>query len=299
MTVKLRRWILAATAISLAAVVAAANPSAQVASVKKGFIWKVDRGGRTGWLVGSLHMLTPDAYPLPVSMTNAFDAADTLMEEADPDELTSAAFAATVMTRALYLDGQTLDAHISAETFRLISERAAKAGLPVELVRRMKPWMVATTLQALELQQAGFDPALGLDVHFHQKAKDASKRFLSLETGSEQVSFLENLGPGLEDALIRQNLQDAEAQVNEVRRIAAAWRAGDAPALEQLILGSMRESPAIYRSLIVARNAAWLPKVRQCLDTARCFIVVGAGHLVGAEGLVASLRRQGYTITQQ
>ncbi len=290
----LRRWILAFVIVGLAV----ATPVAQ-SQRAKGFIWKVERAGRTGWLVGSLHMLTPDAYPLPNSMTTAFDSADTLMEEADPDELTSPAFAAAIVTRAMYLDGQTLEDHVSPETFRLVAERGAAAGLPLEVLRRMKPWMVATTLQALELQRGGFDPDLGLDLHFHRLGARMNKRFSALETGLEQVSYLENLGPEFEEALIRENVQGAEAEVNEVRRMAAAWRAGDTSTLEEIMLGTLKDAQAVYQSLIVARNRAWLPKVRTCLDTARCFIVVGAGHLVGKDGLVMSLRAQGYTVTQQ
>jgi uncharacterized protein YbaP (TraB family) len=276
-----------------------AAPLAQGQLEQKGFIWKVERGDRTGWLVGSLHMLTPDAYPLPDSMTDAFSRADVLVEEADPDELASPAFAGAVLAHAMYPDGQTLEDHVSPDTFRLVTERAAAAGVPLEVLQRMKPWMIATTLQALELQRGGFDPSLGLDIHFHQLARQADKRFQALETGLEQVTYLENLGPEFEDALIRENLQSAEAEVNEVRRMAEAWRGGDAATLERIVLGSLKDAPGLYQSLIVARNRAWLPKLRACLDTARCFIVVGAGHIVGPDGLVAALRAQGYTVSQQ
>jgi len=299
----MRRHVLrssATLAIALLVIaLTALRPLAQAPQAKRGFIWSVERDGRVGWLVGSMHMLTPDAYPLPTTMTTAFAMADTLMVEADADEIASPAFAAAVMARALYTDGRTAESELSPETFRLIAERAAAAGLPIELVRRMKPWMIATTLQALELRRGGFDAALGLDLHFHQRAKQAGKRLTALETPLEQISFLENLAPDLEDSLVRANLQSADVEVREVGKIAAAWTAGDAPALEQIMLGSLKEAPAIYQSLIVDRNRNWLPRVRQCLDTAKCFIVVGAGHLVGPDGLIAALRTERYTVTQQ
>ena len=42
--------------------------------------------GAIGWLVGSMHLLTPDFYPLPASMEQAFAQADMLMEEIDLNE---------------------------------------------------------------------------------------------------------------------------------------------------------------------------------------------------------------------
>jgi uncharacterized protein YbaP (TraB family) len=275
------------------------QPRAQGPQPTRGFIWTVEQAGRIGWLVGSMHMLTPDSYPLPATMTTAFEAAETLMVEADVEEIASPAFAAAVMARALYTDGRTVEDQVSPDTFRLISERAAAVGLPLDLLRRMKPWMIATTLQALELRRGGFDPALGLDLHFYQRAKQAGKQVTALETGLEQISYLENLGPELEESLIRENLQSADIQVKEVGRMAGAWAAGDAPAVEQMVLGSLKDAPSIYRSLIVERNRNWLPRLRRCLDTTKCFVVVGAGHLVGPDGLIAALRAARYTVTQQ
>lgn len=286
--------------LALAAVAGlVAGPYAQTTPAHRGFFWKVEREGRTGWLAGSLHMLPPDAYPLPPAMTAAFDASRTLLEEADPEELASPAFAVAIAGRAMYLDGQTLDQRLSPETFQLIAERAEAAGLSVDVLRRMKPWMAATTLQVFELQRGGFDPALGLDVHFHRLARQSGKAFLALESGLEQVAVLESIGPSFEDALVRSNLQSAAAEVNEMRRLADAWRSGDIGTLERIVLSGVRDTPEVYEALIARRNRNWLPKVRACLDTSTCFIVVGAGHLVGDDGLVAALEAMAYTVTQR
>ena len=51
--------------------------------------------------------------------------------------------------------------------------------------------------------------------------------------------------------------------------------------------------------LFVERNRRWVPKIEACLDGARCMIVVGAGHLVGADGLISLLRARGYTVEQR
>ena len=265
----------------------------------RGFMWKVERAGRVGYLAGSLHMLTPDAYPLPASMTRAFDSSDTLMEEADLDELTSPAFAATVLSRALYLDGRTLQDEVSPETFRFIRERAGRAGLPLEALQRMKPWMVAVTLQGLELSAGGFDPALGVDRFFFDRAKRTNVTVLPLEAAIDQIAYLERLGPSLQDTLVKEQVENAAAEVTTVKQMAAAWRSGDAVALEALALGDLKDAPAIYQALIVERNRNWLPKVRSCFETRRCFVVVGAAHLLGPDGLLAALRGQGYTVTQQ
>ena len=212
---------------------------------------------------------------------------------ADLDELTSPAFAATVLSRALYLDGRSLQDDVSPDTFRFIRERASRAGLPLEALQRMRPWMVAVTLQGLELNAGGFDPALGVDRFFFDRAKRSNIPVLPLEAAIDQITYLERLGPSLQDALVKEQVQNAAAEVTSVKQMAAAWRAGDTSTLETLALGDMKDAPAIYQALIVERNRNWLPKMRSCFDTKRCFVVVGAAHLLGPDGLLAALRGQG------
>ena len=274
-------------------------PATTTASSGKGFIWSIAGKGQTGWLVGSLHLLPKEAYPLPPSMDAAFQAAEVLVEEADPDELAAPETAAELLKRAFFPPGQTLEGNVSAAAFKMLSERAAKAGVPAQVLQQMRPWMVAVTLAALEMQKSGFDPALGLDRHFRDRARTASKPLRTVETAMEQIGMLENLGPALQEALAVEALRGASAEVNQAQALFAAWKAGDGPRMEKILVESTKASPDIYKVLFVERNRRWVPKIESCLAGARCMIVVGAGHLVGADGLIALLRARGYSVEQR
>jgi uncharacterized protein YbaP (TraB family) len=50
---------------------------------------------------------------------------------------------------------------------------------------------------------------------------------------------------------------------------------------------------------MVARNKVWLPVIEQWLRTPETeFVLVGAGHLCGDDGLLHALRARGYTVEQ-
>jgi uncharacterized protein YbaP (TraB family) len=52
--------------------------------------------------------------------------------------------------------------------------------------------------------------------------------------------------------------------------------------------------------LTTDRNRRWLPKIVALLgDDQDYLVIVGALHLVGSDGLVELLRRQGYHVVQQ
>jgi uncharacterized protein YbaP (TraB family) len=293
-------WVLACSAggATMAAQQGALASAARASSKFNGFVWTIERDGQTGWLMGSLHPLTPDAYPLPPSMEAAFQSAQVLVQEADPDELKTPESAAELMRRAFYPAGDTLEAHVSAATYRTIVDRATKVGLPLEMLPRMRPWMVAVTLAAVEMQRSGFDPALGLDKHFRDRALGLGMPVQLLEKALDQISMLESLGPTLQDALVVETLEGASTEALQARALMAAWKAGDPNAIERILVDGMKDAPEVHRVLFVERNNRWVPKIEACLVKARCLVVVGAGHLVGQDGLIELLRRRGYRVEQ-
>jgi uncharacterized protein YbaP (TraB family) len=97
-----------------------------------------------------------------------------------------------------------------------------------------------------------------------------------------------------------ETLDDADRQRANARRLADAWREGDTATLETVLLADFRKSPDLYARLLTERNRNWLPVVERCFSASPpCFVVVGAAHLVGPDGLVKLLRERNYTVVQQ
>ena len=278
----------------------AAPAQAAAQAPARGLLWKVDRDGRQAWLVGSLHLLPPDFYPLPDSLERAFAASDALMEEVDLDSADDPAVARTILSKAMNPPGVTLSSQLSKESLAAVTGLLSKAGLPISMLEQMKPWMVSMTLQALALQRIGFDPALGIDKHFADAAKRTRKPLLPLETVVEQIDFLDGLNPTTQDRMLRETIEALDTEMTQVREIAAAWRAGDAAAMERVTLADMKDAPDVYELLLAGRNRRWVPQIEGCMQTYRsCFVVVGAAHLIGSDGVPTLLKARGYTITQQ
>jgi len=286
-------------AVVLALVVVSSTAVGYAFDGGRGFIWRIERDGRIGWLVGSIHVLTPDYYPLPDAMQKAFLRAVTLLEEADASEIAAPEVLELLKTKGLYAEGESLETELSPETYRLAAERLDKMGLPIVAFQRMKPWMITLTLMAAEMKRAGFDPALGVDRHFFERSSTMGKRFQTLESAAEQLDIFAGLPPKAQEALLRDTLKGLDAEISQMETIAQAWRAGDAAVLEGIVLRPMMQEPALYTSIIVNRNRNWVPKIESCLAEGYCFVVVGAAHLLGPDGLVAVLKQKGYTVNQE
>ena len=267
----------------------------------KHFLWKVEAPtGATAYLLGSLHVLASDSYPLPAAIDKAFAESKTLVEEVDLDEMSDPMAMMAALATAMLGDGKTLDQVVDPATYAEVKKRAEGVGLPMLALDRMKPWLVAVTLMAPTLQAAGYKPEFGVDRHFFDRAKEKGLKRQALETIAYQLDRFDSMPLPLQEALLKATIDDLDTQVTGVKEMVRAWSAGDLAAVEQLTLTSFKQSPELYRRLLVERNANWVPHVEKCLsDNAGCFVVVGAAHLVGRDGLPALLAAKGLKVTQQ
>jgi uncharacterized protein YbaP (TraB family) len=267
----------------------------------KSFMWKVEGdGGAVAYLLGSLHVLTPEWYPLNATINKAFAESKVLVEEIDIAEASDPNQMMSALMKAMLTDGRTLDKVVAPDVYAEVKKRAEKVGMPMLAVDRMKPWLVAITLMAPTLQAAGFKPELGVDRHFYDRAVDLKMKRQALETMAYQLDRFDELSMPMQEALLKSTLSELDTEVGNVKEMAQAWAFGNVAAIEKLTLASMKESPELYKRLLIERNNNWMPHVESCIkQNAGCFIVVGAAHLVGPDGLPVLLQKKGYKVTQQ
>lgn len=296
----MRRAVAFLLVAALGATGAQTDDVAASQAADKRFLWSVTSGdGPRSYLMGSLHVLTPEYYPLHPAIEAAFAASTVLIEEIDLDEVAGPAMVQAVLPKAMLTDGRTLDQVIAPDLYRALVAKAESAGLPLVALRLMKPWMAAMSITMPALQAAGFDPALGLDRHFFALAKTRGIERRGLETVGYQIDRLDQMSAPMQEALLRSSLEEIDTQIAGVKTLAAAWARGDTDVLAAELLGTLREAPGLYERLIVERNRNWVAPVERCLtEKTACFVVVGAAHLVGPHSLVALLAAKGYKVEQ-
>jgi uncharacterized protein YbaP (TraB family) len=284
-----------AVAVAMAVVAVAAG-----AAQPRTFMWKATRQQGAVYLVGSVHMLTKDFYPLAPAIEAGFKDSDLLVEEVDLAEMLAPDQQFSLLARGMLPAGQTLDKVVSPATMTLVNARVGSLGMPASALQQFKPWFLAMTLMAVEWEKAGFDAALGLDKHFYDRAQTEGKAVQGLETTEYQISRFDGMAMTQQDRFLAESLNDLDAEKASVQKIADAWKAGDLPTLERLVLQDVKDDQFMYQRLLVERNRNWLPKIEALFARrGRAFIVVGAAHLVGPDGLIAMLKAKGARVDQQ
>jgi len=159
----------------------------------------------------------------------------------------------------------------------------------------MRPWQAFLALSVELIKSKGFDPSAGLENKLLGEGRARGRDFVFLETVQQQLGFFTKLRPEVEKSLLTLTVRDWEKQTEEFDKLFAAWKAGDADAIDTLMNQPMREeTPEVYKVLLIDRNVAWAARIKQALDTpGRKLVAVGAGHLVGPDGVPAMLEAEG------
>ena len=265
-------------------------------------LWAVHGEHNTVYLLGSIHVLRPGDGELPRAALEAYADAERLVMEIDLDDPQVAdptALLGTMQRAALLPEGESLRG-VLGDDYAGIAARAREAGLDLAVLDRFAPWFVATMLLQLELAQRGFQPELGIEQQLADRAARDGKPIEGLETAEQQFAVLAGLPLPEQKRFLMMSLGESERLDAEIEDLLAAWRAGDADALEEMLAAAFEEFPELYRPLTEDRNRAWVERLEELLDDRDDYlVVVGALHLVGRHSVVDLLRQRGYAVNQQ
>lgn len=289
------RKAMAVACMAVIAACASAKPSSPA-------IWRVSDADNSLYLMGSFHALKPSDYPLSKAVNDAYADAELLAFEIAPEQLQSPELVRAMQQSAMLPATQSLQGMLPEDTWQdLLRWQRKNPDTPLASLQRLKPWYAALIIANTQSQAQGFEPELGLDRHFMNKAKTVRKPSIGLEQMQDQIALLNGMKPAAQLQLLQEALGASGNPRNaELERLRALWVSGDAEELEEITVTKMRrEYPDLYQSINVARNQAWLPQLRRLLDDEReadVMVVVGALHLLGPDGLVRQLQANGYKV---
>ena len=274
--------------------------SYSISYAEKNFLWRVQSKRNTVYVLGSIHLLKKDVYPLSRTIEGAFEKSDVLAVEANVNDI-SRLDIGKLMESAFYPVSDSLEKHVSGKTFSLIKEETARAGLPMELVYNQRPWFLGLTLESIELMKAGYDPNYGIDKYFLSKA-EGRKKISELESLDYQINLLAGLNDEEQELFLLYTLRELRILVQEVDKLVDAWKSGAVDKMESTITKSLAEDRrfyTIYDKLIYKRNRNMAQKIEGYLKTnGTYFVVIGAAHLLGDKGIIQLLKDRGYSVEQ-
>jgi uncharacterized protein YbaP (TraB family) len=258
-------------------------------------VWKVTNAkGGTVYLGGSIHALRKTDYPLPPAYNRALEASGTMAMEVDEKAVIQSSN--SIAKSGEYPRGDSLKNHVDPRTYAYLKRLLGLLGIPPEKFSRYRPWYLALLLEAPSVN--GRSEKLGVEQYLIGRAHAARKPIIGLESAREHAEVFSGLSDRQGEAyLLLEFIPQSEGVSNS--QIMKAWRNGDADTVAREFHEAFHDFPSLAARLLDNRNRNWIPRVEAYMrDPKPYFVVVGAAHLGGSNGLLSMLKARGYTIEQ-
>ena len=278
---RLSRWLLAWTLLLAGA--AQAVP-----------LWELEGNGNRILLLGSVHFLRADDYPLPDAIDRAYREADVIVLELALDEIDPVRMQQSFTNMAIDPDGRTLADRLGPRDWQSAQALAAELDFDLTLMNEWEPWFAALQVTQLQLLKLGFDGSLGIEQYVMARARTDGKPVRGLETLEQQLRAFDGLPDDVQRQLLLQSLEEAGTLGQELDTIVSAWLAADYAALDELLLADLADQPEVYRYVLVERNRRWARTIADLLNDGRDYLIVfGTLHLIGPDSVPALLEEAG------
>jgi uncharacterized protein YbaP (TraB family) len=263
-------------------------------------LWKIEGKRCTVYLLGSVHFLKKEHYPVAAPIEAAFERAKVVVFETDIEALEKPEMQMNLLSKSALPPGQSLSDQLSPKMYERLVKQLNETGLPVEAVKNLKPGMVAMTIAMVEMQKLGLDPKLGLDQHFYPRARKAGKEVIGLEEPQLQVDLITGFSKEEGEAILDSTLKDIHTLKEDLGKLIKSWETGDMKTLAGLLNQTLEEHPELYKRLLVERNKRWIPRIEELVRGDKdAIVIVGAAHLAGKQSVVEMLEKNGLKVVQQ
>ncbi|MFT4655585.1 MAG: hypothetical protein ACJA0G_001307 [Kangiellaceae bacterium] len=261
-------------------------------------VFKITKDGDTIFIGGTFHLLTQSDYPLPEAFEKAYLQADEIYFETDINELDSPAFQRKFFDIILYKDGETLQSDLDKATYTRLVEYVKSRQLDPMQFNVLNPTGVMLTITIMEYQARGF-VAQGVDKYYFERALEDNKTIGWFETPDEQLAVMDGFDNDDPNSLINYTLDEIKNIDETITGLHNSWRSGDMDTLVKLGIDSFEDYPGIYDLVLVDRNNSWMQKIEAMFgDKGTEFVLVGALHLPGKDGVLTQLEKKGYIVKQ-
>jgi len=281
--------------LSLLSILAIASCSstkkAQAPAPENALLWEVSGKGLKdpSYLYGTIHMICSVDYRMSDTIVQAFDHSRQLYLELDMDD---PSMAMKTMQLAI-LKGKTLKDIFKPEDYkRLEAYVKDKLGMPMMMLNMLKPIAITSLISAKSLP---CDKMESYEQHFQDMAKARKMDLKGLETLEYQFGVFDKIPDSAQARMIMDMIGDEKKSQAEFQQMVDAYKRRDLNALGSEI-GDAPDLAGYEDLLLKDRNANWVPVMEKAMVEMPSFFAVGAGHLPGKDGVIALLRKAGYTV---
>ena len=259
----------------------------------KSLLYEISGNGlaQPSYLYGTIHIICKDDFVMTEATKKKFSEAQQVYLELDMDDPKMI----PEMMKSMYMtDGSTIKTLLSETDYQRVSQ-FFKDTLKTNIagMDKMKPFVLASMAAPKMLSC----PTQSYEETFVKMAKEEHKEILGLETVQDQFGAIDKMGMKKQaDLMLVKLVEDWNDGKQNFKEMITNYKNQDVEALLEGMAKSKMSDANFQEDLLVTRNQNWIPKIAKIVTEKPTFFAVGAGHLGGEKGVIALLRKQGFTV---
>jgi uncharacterized protein YbaP (TraB family) len=260
-------------------------------------LWKVSGAETSIYIFGSVHALKPGTVWLSEDLHRKISSATAVYMEVSAEEQQPEVLVRLIRRYGLLSQGDSLKKHLPDNIYVKLGAALGQLGVPESAYDRFKPWTADMVYTSSKFDQAGYSPKAGVEATILGVARAGHVPVEGLETAEFQIALLSSLTEPEVIEMLKDDLVDKDQIATVMGRLTASWSSGDVNDLATFFAEDTGADPELRRKMFTDRNASWVVKIRAIMDKPGNYVVVvGAGHLVGPESLIALLQKAGVPV---
>jgi len=269
------------------------SPALKTNKDDNSLLWEISGNGldSASYIFGTFHLLCKDDIHLSAQLKQAVKNSRELYLELDMDD-------PSVLLGGLVLmnmkDGKKLeDLYKPKEYERLRSFFEDSLGMPMMMFASMKPAFLESLLYP---KMMPCKTVSGVEEELMKLAKQDKKEIQGLETMEFQASVFDSIPYDEQAKELLKTIDSLDTYKLFFDTMINVYKSQQIKKIEELFNKSEFGMEDHQDLLLDRRNANWVAQLKSIMKKERVFVAVGAGHLVGEKGLIALLRKEGYTV---
>lgn len=256
-------------------------------------LWEISGNGllKPSYLYGTFHLLCKQDIHFSDACRKAISNSRKVYFELDIDDPETLFGGFKLLNMKA---GKTLDSLLTANEYKRVSayfKDSLKASLGI--FKNMKPYFLIAMLYPKMMPCKSIS---GVEEGIMEIAKENKKEINGLETMAFQASVFDSISYEQQAKELLNMVDSMGTSRKYFSLMNKAYLQQDMAAIEKLVFDTGAGMQDNQDILLSSRNRDWVNKLQGIMKTASVFIAVGAGHLIGNEGLIQLLRNEGYQL---
>ena len=256
-------------------------------------LWEISGKGlkQHSYLFGTFHLMCKNDIAFSNNLKTAIANATEMYMELDMDD--PAVMLGGLMMMNMKNGKKLKDLYTPAEYEKLSSFFKDSLHMPINFLESVKPYFLVAMMYPKMMPCKSVS---GVEEELMKLAKQNKKNIKGLETLEFQAAVFDTIPYEQQAKELLKSIDSLPAYTVYFDSMVQVYKNQQLDKMETLFNDEEFGMEEYQDILLDKRNQNWVNQLKTLMKNESVFVAVGAGHLVGEKGLIALLKKEGYTL---